>query len=515
MSTNFGEIRPIKKPDAGGARQSKGEDADLMDNDLQREVDAALSGMSMDELEMLEATPSADAPKIEQPAGLIKRGTIIAISGEDIFVDMGGKSQGYLPAIEFGPDDKYKVGDVIEVVIERYDGADGLLMLSRGGAKREVAWREIEEGVIVEARVVDHNKGGLELDIAGTRAFMPVGQIDLAHVEDMKPYVNQRLVCEVIDLNREERNIVVSRKAVLQREQIEKRAKLMETLEEGQILDGVVRTIMDFGAFIDIGGVDGLAHISDLAWNRVEKVQDVVTEGQHVKVMVVKIDRENDRIGLGIKQVAGDPWDEAVKKFHPDTVTTGRIVKLMPFGAFVELEPGVEGLVHVSEITWQQRVADPKHVLSVGDVVDVIVLEVDIERHRIALSIKRVEESPWMQASRDFAVDMVVEGTVTRTTEFGAFIEITPGVEGLAHISELAEHRVNRVGEICKAGDKVKVRILEVDPTRRRIGLSMREIDEKIDVDEINRQQDERASKKRKKPLKGGLDTGGFNFFQG
>jgi small subunit ribosomal protein S1 len=519
MSSEFEAIRPLKKPDRGGARRGREDEADLMDGELAREVDEALAGMSIEELEALSApAPTAPAGEGEQkPAGALKRGRIIAIHGEDIFVDMGGKSQGWLAAIEFGPDEAYKVGDVIEVIIERYDRQDGMLVLSRSAAKKEIAWRNVAEGVIVEARVTGHNKGGLELDIGGSRAFMPAGQIDLAHVEDLKQFVGQRLTCEVTDVNREERNIIVSRKAVMQREQLRRREELMATLQPGEVLEGVVRKIMDFGAFVDIGGVDGLVHISDLAWNRVEKVEDVVKEGQRVKVKVLKVDPESGRIGLGLKQVAGDPWEKVPEKFHAGTITTGRVVKLMPFGAFVELEPGVEGLVHVSEITWQQRVADPKHVLNVGDVVDVVVLEVDTERQRIALSIKQVEESPWAQAGKDFLPEMVVEGTVTRTADFGAFIEISPGIEGLVHVSELAEHRVSRVGDVVRPGQRVKVRILEVDPSARRIGMSMRRLEESVNVEEANRAQDERhqQAKPRKKPLKGGLDGGGLNFFKG
>jgi small subunit ribosomal protein S1 len=512
MSSGFDEIRPIKRPDTGAARQSKGEAEELMDRQLAREVEQAMAGMSMDELEML-AVPDASAPPPQQ-GGRVKRGVIIAIHGEDIFVDMGGKSQGWLAATEFGPDEKYKVGDVIECVIQRYDREDGMLVLSRSEAQKEIAWRDIEEGVIVEARVTGHNKGGLEMDIAGMRAFMPAGQIDLVHVEDFKPYVHQRLTCEVIDVSREERNIIVSRRAVLQREQLARREALMAELAEGQVLDGVVKSVQPFGAFVDIGGVDGLVHASDMAWSRVEDPEKLLQVGQAVQVMVLKVDRETDRIGLGLKQVAGDPWDKVPEKYHEGTVTSGRIVKLMPFGAFVELEPGVDGLVHVSEITWQQRVADPKHVLDVGDVVDVVVLEVDLEKRRIALSMKQVEESPWMQAARDFKANDVVEGKVTRLAEFGAFVELAPGVEGLVHISEVAPHRVTRVSEAVRVGATVQVRILEIDPARRRIALSRKNLDPDIDVEAANRQQAERTAKKRKKPLRGGLDTGGFNLFR-
>lgn len=512
MSSDFQEIRPLKKPDRGAARRQRDAAGGMMDEQLAREVEEALAGMSIEELE--DASSPAPEAAAEKPAGAVKRGRILAVHGEDVFVEMGGKSQGYLPASEFGPDEPYAVGDVIDVVIERYDREDGMLVLSRSGAKKEIAWRDVEEGVVVEARVTGHNKGGLELDISGSRAFMPAGQIDLAHVEDFKPYVGRKMIVEVTDVNREQRNIICSRKAVLQREQLQRREELMSQLEEGQILDGVVRKIMDFGAFVDIGGVDGLCHISDLAWNRVEKVQDVLSEGQHVKVMVLKIDREADRIGLGLKQAAGDPWDEASAKYHAGVVTTGRVVKLMPFGAFVELEPGVEGLVHVSEITWQQRVADPKHVLSIGDVVDVVVLELDVERKRIALSIKQVAESPWSQAAADLKPGDVIEGVVTRTADFGAFVEIAPGVEGLVHISELAEHRVTRVGELCRPGQQIKVRILNIDPEARRIGLSRKQLEPTLDVEEANRQQDQRPARKRKTPLKGGLDGGGFDFFK-
>lgn len=475
------------------------------DDELQRELDEALGSMS------LESLMDADAPGALTGTGPgVRKGKVIAVHGSDIFVDLGGKSQGVLTADLFGGKALPAVGDWIEVTIERYDSSEGMLILSRQGAVQAATWQNMQEGILVEGRVTGHNKGGLELDVNGIRAFMPVSQIDFERVEteQLGKFVNQRMRCEVVDVRRDERSVVVSRRNALQREREQASAELLESLHEGQTVHGTVKTIMPYGVFVDIGGIDGLVHVSDLSHSRVGDPHEVVTEGQQLEVKVLKIDREARKIALGLKQVMPDPWTAAGSKYPVDSVITGRVVKLMDFGAFVELEPGVEGLVPISEMTFERRIGHPREVVSEGEVIKVRVLNVDVAAGRISLSIKRVGDDPWMGASVRWPADSIVEGLVKRTTEFGAFVELTPGVEGLVHISELSDERVRQVSDVAKPGQTVRVKVLDVDEDRRRISLSLKQAAaaDYVAPPESAEPAAPRLEKKRKKPLKGGLE---------
>jgi len=472
---------------------------------LQQELDEALGSMS------IESLMDSDAPGSQRAVGEgVRKGRVIAVHGEDIFVDMGGKSQGLLPAGQFESESLPAEGDVVEVTIEGYDRTDGLLLLSRQGAVQAATWARLEEGAVVEGRVTGHNKGGLELDINGIKGFMPISQIGFERIEsdELGSYVNQRLRCQVVEIRRDERTLVVSRRDVLKLQEEQARQEAFENLAEGQIVHGTVKTIMPYGVFVDIGGVDGLVHISDMSHSRIDDPGVLVKEGQQLEVMVLKIDRETRKIGLGLKQVMPDPWADVGSKFPPDTVVSGRITKLMEFGAFVELEPGVEGLIPISEMTFERRIHHPREVVSEGEIVKVLVLNVDPQAGRISLSIKQVGDDPWMGASVRWPADSVAQGTVTRVTEFGAFVQLAPGVEGLVHISELSDTRVQRVSDVAKEGQSVQAKVLNVDEDRRRISLSIKQLADMADYTGLAAAADEppRPKKKRKKPLKGGLD---------
>ena len=475
------------------------------DDELQRELDEALGSMSVGSL------MDVDAPGAPSGTGQgVRKGKVIAVHRGDIFVDLGGKSQGLLTADQWGGKALPAVGDWIEVTIEGYNGAEGMLILSRQGAVQAATWQTMAEGTLVEGRVKDHNKGGLELDINGIRAFMPISQIDFERIESdqLGQFVNQRLRCEVVEVRRDERTVVVSRRNALQREREAAGAELMESLQEGQLVHGTVKTIMPYGAFVDIGGIDGLVHISDMSHSRVGDPREVVTEGQQLEVKILKIDRETRKISLGLKQVMPDPWDSASGNYPPDAIVSGRVVKLMDFGAFVELEPGVQGLVPISEMTFERRIGHPREVVSEGEVIKVRVLNVDPAAGRMSLSIKRVGDDPWTGASVRWPVDSIVEGVVKRTTDFGAFVELTPGVEGLVHISELSETRVRQASDVVKVGQTLRVKVLEVDEERHRISLSLKEAaaDEYFAAPADAEPAAPRPEKKRKKPLKGGLE---------
>lgn len=373
------------RPPALNEAQEHGHSPRLRDLDaeIEQELQAAMGGLSDKELY---GEPEKKG-KPDAPTSSRKKGRVLRIHGADVFVEVpGGRSGGVLPMLQF-PEGPPALGSEVEVSIEGYDPANGLLILSRKGAALQADWSSVAVGMIVEARVTETNKGGLSVDINGIRGFMPISQIDLYRVEDTEQYVNQRLRCMVAEVVPEERNLVVSRRALLEKEREENREKLWRELAEGQIRDGIVRSVRDFGAFVDLGGVDGLLHVSEMSWARVQDAASVVQPGQAVKVVVLKIDHEHRKLSLGMKQLLTSPWDNIEDKYPFNHVCKAKITRLMEFGAFAELEPGVEGLIHISELAPQRvrRVAD---IVQVGQEVQVMVLRVDAAQHKISLSLK-------------------------------------------------------------------------------------------------------------------------------
>ncbi|MFB3890895.1 MAG: S1 RNA-binding domain-containing protein [Phycisphaerae bacterium] len=494
--------------------ESKFRPVENLDAALQRELDEALGDMSLEDI--VEAEEKARrGPTAGKTA--IRKGTVIAIQGDDIFVDMGGKSQGVLAATQFSEEEELpKEGEAIDVTIEGFDSANGLLVLSREGAVMEATWETLEEGQVVEGRVTEHNKGGLVLTINGIEAFMPISQIEMFRVDELAPYVNQKLRCVVMEVNQEDRKVIVSRREILQKEAEEAREKMFAELVEGKTVRGVVKNIMSYGAFVDIGGADGLLHVKDMSHSRVEDPREIVKEGQTLELMVLKVDKEARKIALGLKQVLPDPWAGVAEKYPVGVVVTGRITRLAEFGAFMELESGVEGLVPIGEMTFERRIKHPSEIVKEGDVTRAKVMSVDLERKRISLSIKRAGEDPWTGASARWPEKSEVQGVVKRITEFGAFVEITPGVEGLIHISELSADRVRSVSDVVREGQLVKAKVLTVEEDRRRIALSLKQVGQEEFHGEYSTAapgpapqaevQAAKGGKKRRKPLKGGLD---------
>jgi len=479
--------------------------AQNLDPDLAEEIDEALGEMSVEDL--LESPDERSAAGEDKTARGIHKGKVIAIEGDDIFVEMGGKRQGLLPGVQYDDEPLPQIGDVVECTIEGTDERDGLLLLSRKGAIRAATWDNIEEGQIVEGRVTGYNKGGLELTIDGIDAFMPISQIERFRVERLEDYFNQRLRCCVTEVDRSEDKIIVSRRELLELEARKKRDELLESLEPGQSVTGTVKSITPFGAFVDIGGIDGLLHVADMSYSRVEKIEDVVSPGDEVRLVVLKVDRDARRISLGLKQTRGDPWADVETKFPAQAIVSGRVTRLAPFGAFVELRPGCDGLVPLGELSYHRRVHHPREIVSEGEVVKVRVMNVDTEKRRITLSLKQVEDDPWTGASVRWAVDSVIEGRVTRTTQFGAFVELVPGVEGLIHISELKDGFVRSVTDVVREGDLVQAKVISVDEETRRISLSVKKLTESPESPRKGDSQPPPAkAKKRTRPLKGGLD---------
>ena len=488
---------------------------ELDNEDLKRELDDALGHLSPEELEQMSQAQPAEPHPDEK--GRIS-GRIIDIRGADVFVDVGGKSEAYLSLDEFEPDQPPVAGQMRTFVVQGLDAESGLMRLSLREALIEADLEALRVGDVVEGRVTGVNLGGLELLVSGIRAFMPKSHVDLNRVEDFAPFINRRLECQVTEIDRRARNLVVSRRRVLERQREQARQELRYALEEGQVRQGVVRRVADFGAFVDLGGVDGLLHISDMSFSRIQHPSQLVKVGDEIEVQVLKIDLVKDRISLGMKQLEPDPWELVSANYRVSDSVEGRVVKLMDFGAFVELEPGVEGLIPVSEMSWSQRVRHPRDLLNEGDSVRASVLAVDSEQRRISLSLRALVGDPGKGAGERYVPEALVSGRVTRVVKFGAFVQLEEGIEGLLHISELSDQRVRRVSDVVEPGQVIKVRVRSIDLEQHRIALTLRGLSEvqagpgeaaAADQDR-DRQRAEHPpqpppERKRKRPLRGGL----------
>jgi small subunit ribosomal protein S1 len=413
--------------------------------------------------------------------GEVVRGRVVHIGTSEVLVDVGYKSEGAIPIEEFQRHGALpKVGDEIEVYLEAKEDSEGLIVLSKDKADKIKVWDAItqahEKGAPVEGRVIEVVKGGLAVDV-GVKAFLPGSQVDLRPVKNLASMVGQAIRAKVIKLNRRRGNVVLSRRSVLEEEREEKKKHTLEVLSEGMVLTGTVKNITDYGAFIDLGGIDGLLHVTDMSWGRVGHPSEIFQVGDQVEVVVLHFDRETGRVSLGYKQKSSDPWERVEQTFAPGTKTRGRVVSLTNYGAFVELEPGVEGLVHVSEMSWTRRVRHPSKLVNVGDEVDVIVLDVNRAAKRISLGMKQVEPDPWATIEERYTPGTRVVGKVRNLTDFGAFIELEPGVDGLLHISDMSWTRsVGHPSEVLKKGQEIETQILNVDRENKRISLGLKQI---------------------------------------
>ncbi len=464
-----------------------------LQSELQQELAKALGGDKTIEQLMEEASkpqttaPADDATKAtgsgkggREPQEFhqeLVRARIIRISGDDVFVELpgvGGKNQGVVPVTQF--ERPPRLGSIMEFVVQSVDEAQGLMHLSREGAASRATWEQLQRGAVVDARVVNVNKGGLELEmIGGIRAFMPASQVDLHHIEDFAPLVGQKFTAVVQEIDRKSRKVVLSRRTYLEMERKRAAEKVMGQLEVGQVRDGKVTSLMEYGAFVDIGGIDGLLHVSDMSYSRVDKPSDLLKVGQDVKVKVLKVDTEKKRISLGLKQVAPDPWEGIENSLRVGEMITGRVTRVADFGAFVELKPGVEGLCPASEMTWRRH-QRPAEMVKEGDTLKLMVMALEPGKRRLTFSLKQAGGNPWAGAAGKYPKLAVVSGTVLSTTEFGAFVELEAGVEGLVHISELSDKRINAVTDVIKVGEKHEFRVLEMDEPNRRIRLSLKAV---------------------------------------
>lgn len=472
--------------------------------DIDREVAEAMA--SMDAADRAALSGEVEAEVSAEP-GAELTGTVVGVSEDDVFLEFGVKSQGVMPRSQFGKKETIAHGRRVDVILERYDQESDLLIVNRAGSVQRATWTNLQQGMRVEGRVVGVIKGGLEIDLRGIRAFMPGSHVDIAPMKDVSLLLNQKVECEVLEVNRRAKNVLLSRRKLLEKQRAEAKEKLLSELEIGQIRNGTVGTIMDYGAFVDLGGVDGLVHIRDLSWGNVDKVTDVLSVGQEIEVKVLKVDRERERISLGIKQAQPDPWTGVSDRYPVGTSLKVRVIRLADFGAFAELEKGVEGLIPISEMSWS-RIRSAGDVVSTGDMVDAVVIRVEPEEHRIALSMKQAQADPWEGVLESFEQNSLVKGKVTRLAGFGAFVEVAPGVEGLVHISELSDQRVRACDDVVQVGQEVETRVLGIDKENRRISLSIKAVNAPpTPAPDAYEHGPVRKPKKRKKPLRGGLTS--------
>jgi small subunit ribosomal protein S1 len=412
-------------------------------------------------------------------------GTVISVvPGKHLVVDIGTKSEGVVPISEVTDHEgnvKFNPGDPIDVMTEKGHTEEGYVNLSFQKAQRIHAWDEIEkaynEKSSIKVHVVDRIKGGLTVDIMGARAFLPGSQVDVRPVRNLEGYKNQEMEVRIIKLNKKRGNIVVSRKQILDEEISAKRDQTLQHLEEGAVLTGTVKNLTDYGAFVDLGGIDGLLHITDMSWGRLTHPRDLVQVGDQIQVKVLKFDKDKQRVSLGFKQLTPDPWLDAAERYPIGAHVKGRVISVTDYGAFIELEQGIEGLVHVSEMTWSKRMKHPSKIVNVGDQVEAVVLNVNPTERRISLGLKQLEANPWESLHEKFPVGATVEGKVRNLTDFGAFIEIEDGIDGLVHVSNLSwTKRVKHPSEVLKKGDKVKAVVLAIEPENRRLSLGVKQL---------------------------------------
>ncbi|MFA7330823.1 MAG: 30S ribosomal protein S1 [Candidatus Delongbacteria bacterium] len=413
----------------------------------------------------------------------ITRGTVVNITERDVAVDIGFKSEGWIPIDEFEDPSSVKIGDPVDVFIEKFEGVNGALQLSKKRADVERTWislKELEtEGAVIEGKVVRRIKGGLVVDLMGIDAFLPGSQIDIHPVRDFDSLIGKKMDFRIVKINDVRKNIVVSRKVLIEEDMREIRDKVLTELEVGQIREGVVKNITNFGVFVDLGGVDGLLHITDLSWGRVNHPSDVVKLDQKITVKVLNFDRERNRISIGLKQLLEHPWNDVEARFPISTRVAGKVVSLTRYGAFVELAAGVEGLIHISEMSWTQHVKHPSQILSVGQDVEVMVLEVRKDERKISLGLKQTEANPWEALAEKYVVGSVHEGLVRDLVPFGVFVELEPGIEGLVHISDLSwTRKLRHPGEMVKKDEKLQVQVLSFDRDERRIALGVKQLEE-------------------------------------
>lgn len=429
--------------------------------------------------------------------GSIIKGTVIEIRQNDVVVDIGGKSEGVVPVSEFADISEIQIGDEIEVYLEKTEDRNGAPVISYDKAQQKKNWEtivaECKEGSVMPGRVKAKVKGGLIVSM-GIDAFLPASQIDVQPPKNLDQYIGQTYDFKVLKINLDRKNIVISRRELIEEQRNEKRRALLDEIKPGDIRRGIVKNLTDYGAFIDLDGLDGLLHITDMSWGRISHPKEVLSIGEEINVMIIEVDRERERVSLGLKQCTANPWESIEKKYPVGTKVHGKVVNLVQYGAFVEIEQGVEGLVHVTELSWTKRIAKPSDVLKIGQEVDAVILGINKDEQKISLGIRQLEPNPWDMVRHNYPVGARVHGKVRNLTTFGAFVELEEGIDGMVHVSDMSwTRRINHPGEMLKKGDEVEAIVLDVDVDQQRIALGMKqtqddpwsEIDRKFHIGDI------------------------------
>ncbi len=446
------------------------------------EADVPAATDTQEEMNYDEMVALYDASMRHLSEGEIVTGKVIDVTNNHVIIDVGYKSEGLVPIAEFSKRDgkvDVEVGQDVDVLLEKAEDGEGHVLLSKRKAERMKVWAEVERshnaGEIIQGRVLERIKGGLTVDI-GIRAFLPGSLVDIKPIKNLESLCGEELEFKVISIDRRRNNVVLSRKAVLEKEFAKKKAETLDRLAEGARIQGVVKNITDYGVFVDLGGIDGLLHITDISWGRVNHPSEYFGVGDEVEVVVLKFDAASERVSLGYKQRSEDPWSVVEKKYPLGSRVRGKVVSLVDYGAFIELEDGVEGLIHVSEMSWTKKVVNPSKILEVGEEIEAIVSELDLNQRRISLSLRQAERNPWEELSVSHPVGHVIDGEVRNLTEFGAFVQITDEIDGLIHVSDMSwTKRVKHPGEVLNKGDKIKARITGIDVENQRVSLSIKE----------------------------------------
>ncbi|MFO0934380.1 MAG: 30S ribosomal protein S1 [Planctomycetota bacterium] len=438
----------------------------------------AIFGTATDDGELKAAYDTTTA---EFAPNKVVKGKIVDIRNDEVVVDIGYKSEGVISLAEFSDATAYDVGDIIEVLLESVDQAAGGIVLSKRKADRIRGWERIvqshKEGDTVRGRVLKKIKGGLLVDI-GVPVFLPASQVAIRRTNDIGEFIGKDIEARIIKIDEPRMNIVISRRKLIEEQRDELKKHLLGEIQPGQVRKGIVKNIADFGAFVDLGGIDGLLHITDMSWSRLNHPSEMLSIDDEVEVMVLRVDHERERIALGLKQKFASPWETVELKYPVGSRVMGKVVNVMPYGAFVKLEDGIEGLVHISEMSWSKRVNHPSEVVKVGDAVEVVVLDINKEKQEISLGMKQADGNPWDEVDKTFPAGTVVEGTVRNLTNYGAFIEISDGVDGLLHVSDMSwTKKIGNPAEVLEKGTKVKALVLSVDKEKKRIALGMKQLE--------------------------------------
>ena len=449
---------------------------DIDKEEIKREVERALRDMTTEVLEN-----QLDESVREYSVNTILEGRIVNIADDNVMVDVGYKSEGAVPKWEWDAPSQIEVGTSVEVLLEEVEDDAGVVQLSKRKADRIRSWQRIaticHEGDIVTGRVMRKIKGGLLVDI-GVPVFLPASQVDIRRPAEIADYIGQRLTCKILKIDEERRNIVVSRRQLIESQRQIMQRRLFPQLVEGETRRGKVKNIVDFGAFVDLGGIDGLLHITDMSWGRISHPSEIVAIDDDIEVKVLNIDQQKGKVALGLKQKTPSPWVNVGEKYPVGSVVRGDVVNLMSYGAFVKLEEGIEGLVHISEMSWTQRINHPSEMVAIGDVVDVLVLGIDNEKQQISLGMKQTEPDPWEAVQRNYPSGTKVVGRVRNMISYGAFVEIEEGIDGLLHVSDMSwTRKVSHPSELLKKGDTVETVVLEVDPVKRRVALGLKQLE--------------------------------------